>query len=87
MTTIALEPSAAGDAVARLRQALAQAPQGEAVIDLSALPVIDVATLRGLAELVSRGDAGRVGLRGATPEVYKALHVAGLARHFRRIEN
>ncbi len=53
-------------------------------IDLSAVAVADPALLR---ELAAAAASGARYLRGASPELYKALHVAGLATQFERVSD
>jgi hypothetical protein len=50
-------------------------------VDLSDVAAVDPALLR---ELQAAADAGARYLRGVSPEVYKALHVAGVAGRFER---
>lgn len=50
-------------------------------IDLSGVAAVDPALLR---EIQAAAAAGARYLRGASPEVYKALHVAGVAARFER---
>ena len=50
-------------------------------IDLTGVAAVDPALLR---EIQAAAASGARYLRGATPEVYKALHVAGLAARFER---
>jgi len=51
-------------------------------IDLSGDATVDPALLR---ELLAAAERGVRYLRGASPEVYKALHVAGVAGRFERV--
>jgi anti-anti-sigma regulatory factor len=55
--------------------------EGETV-DLSGVAAVDPALLRALQAAAA---AGARYLRGASPEVYKALHVAGMAGQFERV--
>lgn len=71
------------DPGAQLRSAPALADE-DLTIDLGRIAVIDPPLLRALRALAARGRPGSVALTGATPEVYKALHVAGVAGLFRR---
>ena len=50
-------------------------------IDLAGVAAVDPALLR---EIQAAAAAGARYLRGASPEVYKALHVAGVAARFER---
>lgn len=50
-------------------------------IDLDGVTAVDPALLR---EIQAAAAAGARYLRGASPEVYKALHVAGVATRFER---
>jgi len=50
-------------------------------IDLSGVAAVDPEMLR---ELLAAAANGVRYVRGATPEVYKALHVAGVASRFER---
>jgi anti-anti-sigma regulatory factor len=54
------------------------------MIDLHAVARADPALLRQLGA-AARAAERQILLTGASPEVYKALHVAGLARSFRRV--
>jgi hypothetical protein len=50
-------------------------------VDLSGVAAVDPELLR---ELQAAAAQGARYLRGASPEVYKALHVAGVAARFER---
>ena len=50
-------------------------------IDLSGVAAVDPALLR---EIQAAAAAGARYLHGASPEVYKALHVSGVAARFER---
>ena len=50
-------------------------------IDLAGVAAVDPALLR---EIQAAAAAGARYLRGASPEVYNALHVAGVAARFER---
>ncbi|HSP95731.1 MAG TPA: hypothetical protein VL049_00620 [Candidatus Dormibacteraeota bacterium] len=54
----------------------------EETIDLSGVTAADPALLRALEAAAANGARY---LRGASPEVYKALHVAGIAGKFQRV--
>jgi len=75
------------DLAERFRHALAGSPVGELVIDLQGVRAADPALLRTLSAIADAGRAAdrQVCLVGVRPEVYKALHVAGLAAAFRRL--
>jgi anti-anti-sigma regulatory factor len=77
----------ADDLPARFDQALASGPERELIIDLRTVTVADPALLRTLSAIADAARAAerQVCLIGARPEVYKALHVAGLAAAFRRL--
>ena len=77
----------ADDLPARFRAALAGEADRELIVDLQAVSVADPALLRALSVVADAARAAerQVGLVGARPEVYKALHVAGLAAAFRRL--
>lgn len=84
---IVLDPAADEDLPARLRAALSSEPERVLVVDLHRVTAADPAllrTLRGIADQVRAADR-LVFLAGAAPQVYKALHVAGLATAFRRM--
>lgn len=51
-------------------------------VDLGAVTAADPALLQALAAAAANGARF---LRGVSPEVYKALHVAGLATRFERL--
>ena len=77
----------ADDLPARFEQALANGPERELIVDLRAVSRADPALLGTLSAIADAARAAerQVCLAGAHPEVYKALHVAGLAAAFRRI--
>jgi len=84
--TLVLDATA-DDLLARFAQALASGPDRELIVDLQAVTVADPALLRALSTVADAARAAerQVCLTGARPEVYKALHVAGLAAAFRRL--
>jgi anti-anti-sigma regulatory factor len=79
---IVIEPDAADDPATQLRRAFAAAAQGSVVIDLRRVTAVSPDFMRVLSERLDGG--GEVILSGVAPEVYKALHVAGLAARLRR---
>jgi anti-anti-sigma regulatory factor len=82
---IVLDPAVDGDLLAHVRRALAEEPERALVVDLrsaAAEPAL-LRTLRDIADQARAADRA-VFLAGVTPQVYKALHVAGLATAFHR---
>ena len=84
-SAVVLDPGA-DDFLSQLRNALAMQPERELVIDLRTVGVADPQLLRDLSAVADAARAAerQVVLVGAGPEVYKALHVAGLATAFQR---
>ena len=79
---VTLDPATAADLAAQFQRASAAAAQAPLVVDLHRVGVVGPELLRALSARIDAG--GEIVLTGVTPEVYKALHVAGLAAHVRR---
>ena len=79
-----LAPTGADDLDAQVSSCSHLAADEEVIVDLRRIEAIDPPLLRALHTLATQGRPGRVALTGVTPEVYKALHVAGVASLFRR---
>jgi len=79
--------AAADDLLSRLADALATDAGRDPIIDLRTVDRAGPALLRNLKAVADAARAAQrqVLLVGARPEVYKALHVAGLATAFRRV--
>jgi anti-anti-sigma regulatory factor len=79
---VVLDPNAADGLATQLRRAFDAAAHGAVVIDLRLVSAVDTEFLRALGARVEAG--GEIVVAGVAPEVYKALHVAGLAGRVRR---
>ena len=82
---LVLDPAGAQDLGAQVRTGLAGGSDDEVIIDLRHVDAVDPPLLRALRTVAEELRPGRVALTGATPEVHKALHVAGVATLFRRL--
>lgn len=80
---LVLAPGANHDLGAQVHAGLAVVPDDEVLIDLRRVAAVDPPLLRALRAVAA--ETRGVTLTGATPEVYKALHVAGVAPLFRRV--
>jgi len=59
-------------------------PQGEAVLDFTAVRRVDAAAVQALEDLarVTASRSTKIGLRGVNVEIYKVLKLMNLARRF-----